>query len=165
MTKKDVLPRPFTTSSPFTPFACVTQGPGELEIALLPSYDVKLKSTLERRRLLPGNSTLVKAHLTIAPSMRQHLVHLCVQGYFHVSKLFEIWRRCICDCNKEVLLSYDRSVVSALSSPLNSLWNSLHPFRYIGYFPAYMQWCAVTDLFTTEWKSHEAFYIENCQGW
>lgn len=59
MTKKDVLPRP-STASPFTLFACVTQGQGELEIALLPSYDVKLKSTLERRRLLPGNSTLVK---------------------------------------------------------------------------------------------------------
>lgn len=48
----------------------------------------EIKSTLERRRSLPGNSTLVQAHLTIPPSMRQHHFHLCAQGYLSRRQAF-----------------------------------------------------------------------------
>lgn len=48
----------------------------------------EIKSTLERRRLLLGNSTLVLLHLTIPPSSLQHHLHLSVQGYFSQQQAF-----------------------------------------------------------------------------
>lgn len=72
---------------PFTLFAYVTQG-HRAENSAAALIWCEIKSTLEQRCLLLGNSTLVILHPTIPPSSLQHHLHLFVQGYFSLHPSF-----------------------------------------------------------------------------
>lgn len=95
--------------TPFTLFAYVTQGHGELKIALLSSYDVKLKAHWSGDACCWGTQQLYSIRQSLHPACNTTSICLC-KGTFHYTKLFGIW--CTCDCNKEILISYDMVVLS-----------------------------------------------------
>lgn len=108
MTKKEFF---FPTRPPpFTLFAYVTQGHRELKIALLSSCDVKLKAHWSGDTCCWGTRCLFYfIWQSRHPACNTTSICLC-KGTFHYSKLFGIWW-CTCDCNKEILISYDMVVL------------------------------------------------------
>lgn len=91
---------------PFTLFAYVTQGHRELKIALLSLCDVKLKAHWSGDTCCWGTEHLFYSiWQSLHPACNTTSICLC-KGTFHNSKLFGIWW-CTCDCNKEILISYD----------------------------------------------------------
>lgn len=146
---------------PFTLFAYVTQGHRGLKIALLSSCDVKLKAHWSGDTCCWGAQHLFKPiWQSLHPGCNTTSICLC-KGTFHDSKLFGIWWQCICDCNKEVLISYDWVVC-----PFFSYWPEaayIPPYS-TSCINAHINSCWVVHLLTINWISHGPFFIKCCQG-